>query len=103
MVGTTRARVSKFMTGFRKKGFVRYNGGLQVNSALITGFLAKSTHVRCHESVDSARWLPLSAGNSSLTRHPKPAYAGHVRCAPQKGCVALDFRSALRLARTQGI
>ena len=39
MVGTTRARVSKFMNGFRKKGFVRYNGGLQINSALITGFL----------------------------------------------------------------
>ncbi len=39
MVGTTRARVSKFMNGFRKKGFVRYNGGLQVNSALITSFL----------------------------------------------------------------
>ena len=39
MVGTTRARVSKFMTGFRKKGFVRYNGGLQVNSAMIAGFL----------------------------------------------------------------
>jgi CRP/FNR family cyclic AMP-dependent transcriptional regulator len=39
MVGTTRARVSKFMNGFRKKGFVRYNGGLQINSALITSFL----------------------------------------------------------------
>src|ERR1700694_5762739 len=39
MVGTTRARVSKFMNRFRKKGFVRYNGGLQINSALITGFL----------------------------------------------------------------
>jgi CRP/FNR family transcriptional regulator, cyclic AMP receptor protein len=39
MVGTTRARVSKFMTGFKKKGFVRYNGGLQINSALIDGFL----------------------------------------------------------------
>jgi CRP/FNR family cyclic AMP-dependent transcriptional regulator len=39
MVGTTRARVSKFMNGFRKKGLVRYNGGLQINSALITGFL----------------------------------------------------------------
>ncbi len=39
MVGTTRARVSKFMNGFKKKGFVRYNGGLQINSALITGFL----------------------------------------------------------------
>lgn len=39
MVGTTRARVSKFMSGFKKKGFVRYNGGLQINSALISAFL----------------------------------------------------------------
>jgi len=39
MVGTTRARVSKFMNGFRKKGFVSYNGGLQVNSGLLTSFL----------------------------------------------------------------
>jgi len=39
MVGTTRARVSKFMTGFREKGFVSYNGGLQINSVLITSFL----------------------------------------------------------------
>jgi hypothetical protein len=33
------ARVSKFMNGFKKRGFVRYNGGLQINSALITAFL----------------------------------------------------------------
>jgi CRP/FNR family transcriptional regulator, cyclic AMP receptor protein len=39
MVGTTRARVSKFMNGFRKKGFVRYNGGLRINGALIATFL----------------------------------------------------------------
>ena len=39
MVGTTRARVSKFMVAFRKKGLVRYNGGLQINGALITDFL----------------------------------------------------------------
>jgi CRP/FNR family cyclic AMP-dependent transcriptional regulator len=39
MVGTTRARVSKFMNGFRKKDFVRYNGGLQINRALLTAFL----------------------------------------------------------------
>ena len=39
MVGTTRARVSKFMSGFRKKGFVSYNGGLQINRALIISFL----------------------------------------------------------------
>ena len=39
MVGTTRARVSKFMNAFKKKGFVKYNGGLQINSALISAFL----------------------------------------------------------------
>jgi CRP/FNR family cyclic AMP-dependent transcriptional regulator len=39
MVGTTRARVSKFMNVFKKKGFVYYNGGLQINSALISAFL----------------------------------------------------------------
>ena len=39
MVGTTRARVSKFMNAFKKKGFVHYNGGLQINSALISAFL----------------------------------------------------------------
>jgi CRP/FNR family transcriptional regulator, cyclic AMP receptor protein len=39
MVGTTRARVSKFMNDFRKKGFVTYNGALQINSTLLVGFL----------------------------------------------------------------
>ena len=39
MVGTTRARVSKFMNAFKKKGLVSYNGGLQVNDALVVEFL----------------------------------------------------------------
>jgi CRP/FNR family transcriptional regulator, cyclic AMP receptor protein len=39
MVGTTRARVSKFMNNFKKKGMVNYNGGLQINQALLTEFL----------------------------------------------------------------
>jgi CRP-like cAMP-binding protein len=39
MVGTTRARVNKFMNDFKKKDFVRYNGGLQINVKLITAFL----------------------------------------------------------------
>jgi CRP/FNR family transcriptional regulator, cyclic AMP receptor protein len=39
MVGTTRSRVSKFMNAFKKKGFVHYNGGLQINSALLSSFL----------------------------------------------------------------
>ena len=39
MVGTTRARVSKFMNEFKKRGLVSYNGGLQINKALVVAFL----------------------------------------------------------------
>jgi CRP-like cAMP-binding protein len=39
MVGTTRARVSKFMYAFKKKGLVSYNGALQVNRAQVIAFL----------------------------------------------------------------
>jgi len=35
MVGTTRSRVSFFMNRFRKLGFIRYNGGLEVHSSLL--------------------------------------------------------------------
>jgi CRP/FNR family transcriptional regulator, cyclic AMP receptor protein len=35
MIGTTRSRVSFFMNGFRKLGFIHYNGGLQVHSSLL--------------------------------------------------------------------
>ena len=35
MIGTTRSRVSFFMNRFRKLGFIKYNGGLQVNSSLL--------------------------------------------------------------------
>jgi CRP/FNR family transcriptional regulator, cyclic AMP receptor protein len=36
MVGTTRSRVNFFMNKFRKLGFIEYNGGLQVNSSLLS-------------------------------------------------------------------
>jgi len=35
MIGTTRSRVSFFMNKFRNLGFIRYNGGLQVNDSLL--------------------------------------------------------------------
>ncbi len=35
MVGTTRSRVSFFMNKFRKLGFIKYNGRLQVNDSLL--------------------------------------------------------------------
>jgi CRP/FNR family transcriptional regulator, cyclic AMP receptor protein len=36
MVGTTRPRVNFFMNKFRKMGFIKYNGGLQVNTSLLS-------------------------------------------------------------------
>jgi CRP-like cAMP-binding protein len=36
MVGTTRSRVNFFMNKFRKMGFIRYNGGLQINTSLLS-------------------------------------------------------------------
>ena len=36
MIGTTRPRVNFFMNKFRKLGFIRYNGGLQINSSLLS-------------------------------------------------------------------
>jgi CRP-like cAMP-binding protein len=36
MVGTTRPRVNYFMNKFRKLGFIQYNGGIQINEALLS-------------------------------------------------------------------
>jgi CRP/FNR family transcriptional regulator, cyclic AMP receptor protein len=35
MIGTTRGRVSQFMNKFRKLGYIKYNGGLQVHDSLL--------------------------------------------------------------------
>jgi CRP/FNR family cyclic AMP-dependent transcriptional regulator len=36
MVGTTRSRVNMFMNKFRKLGFIRYNGKIQINTSLLS-------------------------------------------------------------------
>ena len=36
MIGTTRSRVNFFMNKFRKLGLIEYNGGLKINSALLS-------------------------------------------------------------------
>jgi len=36
MVGTTRSRVNFFMNKFRKLGLIEYNGGLKINSTLLS-------------------------------------------------------------------
>lgn len=35
MVGTTRSRVSHFMNKFRKLGFIKYNGGMEIHDSLL--------------------------------------------------------------------
>ncbi len=41
MVGTTRSRVNYFMNKFRKMGFIEYNGGLHINTSLLSVVLHK--------------------------------------------------------------
>jgi CRP/FNR family cyclic AMP-dependent transcriptional regulator len=36
MIGTTRPRVNFFMNKFRKLGFIKYNGEIQINSSLLS-------------------------------------------------------------------
>jgi CRP-like cAMP-binding protein len=36
MIGATRSRVNFFMNKFRKLGLIEYNGGLKVNSSLLS-------------------------------------------------------------------
>jgi CRP/FNR family transcriptional regulator, cyclic AMP receptor protein len=43
MIGTTRSRVNFFMNKFRKLGFIKHNGGLQINTALLKRGAARLT------------------------------------------------------------
>lgn len=42
MIGTTRSRVSFFMNRFRKLGFIKYNGELEIHSSLLNVVLHES-------------------------------------------------------------
>ncbi|KQU92375.1 Crp/Fnr family transcriptional regulator [Mesorhizobium sp. Root102] len=46
MVGTTRSRVSTFMNKFRKLGFIKYNGDLEVHNSLLNVVLHDNPHLR---------------------------------------------------------
>jgi CRP/FNR family cyclic AMP-dependent transcriptional regulator len=39
MIGTTRSRVSHFMTKFRKSGFIDYDGQIEVHTSLLNAVL----------------------------------------------------------------
>jgi CRP/FNR family transcriptional regulator, cyclic AMP receptor protein len=46
MVGTTRSRVNTFMNKFRKLGFIKYNGELEVHNSLLTMVLHEAPEIR---------------------------------------------------------
>jgi CRP/FNR family transcriptional regulator, cyclic AMP receptor protein len=54
MIGTTRSRVSYFMNRFRKLGFIKYNGELEVHSSLLNFVL----HDLSKKRRNQARSLP---------------------------------------------
>jgi CRP-like cAMP-binding protein len=46
MIGTTRSRVSYFMNKFRKLGYIKYNGSIEVHSSLLNVVLNDEPHLR---------------------------------------------------------
>jgi CRP/FNR family cyclic AMP-dependent transcriptional regulator len=46
MIGTTRSRVSFFMNKFRKKGFISYNGKIEVHGALLDAVLREKPQIQ---------------------------------------------------------
>jgi len=52
MIGTTRSRVSFFMNRFRKLGFIRYNGTIEVHSSLLSVVLNDKREVE--EKIDGS-------------------------------------------------
>ena len=45
MIGTTRSRVSFFMNKFRKKGFISYNGKIEVHPSLLDAVLREKPQI----------------------------------------------------------
>jgi CRP/FNR family transcriptional regulator, cyclic AMP receptor protein len=56
MIGTTRSRVSHFMNKFRKLGYIKYNGKLEIHSSLL--------NVVLYDKPRSGRRTPATARNS---------------------------------------
>ena len=64
MVGTTRSRISFFMNKFRKLGFIKYNGSMQVHGSLLNVLL----HDQCDARDDmpgGGQLKPLSSSHEN--------------------------------------
>jgi CRP-like cAMP-binding protein len=52
MIGTTRARVSFFMNKFRKLGYIKYNGTLEINNSLLNVVLYDKPEINRRDDND---------------------------------------------------
>ena len=94
MIGTTRSRVSFFMNKFRKLGFIRYNGSIEVHSSLLNVILHRPTANRdliCAHFADAPL---LAAIGCQCRRHIVRHNSG-----PDAAC----FASLCKLARASSI
>ena len=55
MIGTTRSRVSFFMNKFRKLGYIKYNGKLEINNSLLNVVLYDKPEIRKHDESEGTR------------------------------------------------
>jgi CRP/FNR family cyclic AMP-dependent transcriptional regulator len=55
MIGTTRSRVSFFMNKFRKLGYIKYNGKLEINNSLLNVALYDKPEIRKHDANEGPR------------------------------------------------
>jgi CRP/FNR family cyclic AMP-dependent transcriptional regulator len=55
MIGTTRSRVSFFMNKFRKLGYIKYNGKLEINNSLLNIVLYDKPEIRKHDGSEEPR------------------------------------------------
>jgi CRP-like cAMP-binding protein len=55
MIGTTRSRVSFFMNKFRKLGYIKYNGKLEINNSLLNVVLYDKPQIRKHNASEGPR------------------------------------------------
>ncbi len=55
MIGTTRSRVSFFMNQFRKKGYIDYNGKIEVHRSLLDAVLRDKPQIREDDSHRASR------------------------------------------------
>ena len=52
MIGTTRSRVSFFMNKFRKRGYVDYNGKIEVHRSLLEAMMGEKSQLEEYEYRD---------------------------------------------------